>query len=416
MKKISLEDVEKFIGADGHSAEEGSQLATEVFDDAMSRMDILRAELGALFDEYAEYQHGVGTGHERDRVLRLWHEFYTSLDSMTLPDATIPVTKIEDASLYLGHAIATGLDMIVDPDESEVPIDAVFVQESKEQEDTFAKEHDSIDKEFLAKLIKLMVKAGTKSDGSKAAWTIEEIAYGLMAVAPGTPAEKTESSLKYLVKQEVVTVFASGKAGLVFYSVCDKYQSYLDGLVGETKKVSQVDERQEVLKDLREALQSNRDINGNVLPRSLNYLVYDLRDKYKWIDAGYICSALTEIDHCREIGSGKYLWTKSDVVLLKPEKESTDPRAAGLIEAADAIYNVLKSVVSVGNDRIWKEYDISGLAGRGSEFGGKLKDEYLKPDVMHAALSILVAEKKLEVVLPSAERPWMKQQGWRVVR
>jgi len=307
VKQITLEDVEKFLGADEHAAEEGEELVAE-------------AELRVrdIVGELCDLRMGVGVNLERNRVLKLWYEFYTNLGNMVLPDATIPVTKTRDASLRLGHAIATGRDMIVDPEESEVSAEGVFTREQEDQEDVFAKEHDSIDRELLARLIRLMAKAGTRCNGAKAAWTIEEIQHGFKMASPETTLWQIESALKYLKKQEVVTSFESGKAGLILYLVCDKYDEYLKCLTGAPDN-QQIDEHEALLEDLRQILQSNRDIKGHLLPWTTHGLVFALRDKYAWADASTVRDAAMQIEGCREVGDGNYLWTKETAIPVDAE-------------------------------------------------------------------------------------------------
>jgi hypothetical protein len=96
-------------------------------------------------------------------------------------------------------------------------------------------------------------------------------------------------------------------------------------------------------------------------------------------------------------------------VVESVEPEPVKKQPVGVVEAADAIYGVLKAEAASGQRRIWKEYDIVGILGRGLEL-------VLTPNGMEAALAFLVTEGKLEVVPPSPDRPWIKQPGWRIAR
>ena len=396
MKQITLEDVEKFLGADEYAAEEGKELAYE------AELDV-RSTVGRIYD----LRTGVGVNLERDRVLKLWHVFHTSMRDMDLANALRTIGQAQQASLQLGYAIATGLDCNA--------TDSVDVSGGTDD----ANQKSNLNKNLLTGIVKLMSKAGTLRDGAKAQWTFSEIVYGISVATPDAGEDLLGEAMKYLTDQRVVYRKQLGKCISSVYVLTDDYKKMMESLgleVGEPA-VTKIDERQEMIKDLREILQSNRDIGGKLLPWSMNSLVFALRDKYKWIHSDDIEAAVLEIEECRQLGDKMYLWTMDTAIPVDAVfAPVVSEKPVGVVKAADAIFAVMKNDLECGVARIWKEYDISGLVGRGSEFGGKLKDEYLKPDVMMAALNLLVVEKKLEVILPSDERPWLKKPGWRVVR
>ena len=396
MKQITLEDVEKFLGADEHAANEGAELADE------AEWDI-NYTVGRICD----LRKDVGVSLERDRVLKLWYAFHTSMRDMDLANALRTMGQAQQASLQLGYAIATGADCNT--------VDSVDVSGGTNN----ANQNSNLNKNLLTGIVKLMSKAGTLRDGAKAQWTFSEIVYGISVATPDASEDLLGEAMKYLTDQKVVHKSQLGKCISSVYVLTDDYKQLMGslGLDIDEPVVSKIDEHQEMVKDLCEILQSNRDTGGKLLPWSVNSLVFALGDKYKWVCSGDIGAAVLEIEECRQLGDKMYLWTKETAIPVDAVFASVvSEKPVGVVKAADAIFAVMKNDLECGVARIWKEYDISGLVGRGSEFGGKLKDEYLKPDVMMAALNLLVVEKKLEVILPSDERPWLKKPGWRVVR
>lgn len=417
MKQITLEDVEKFIGADDYAVEEGEEQVVEA-----------RLEIRNIVEDICDRKMSVGVNSERDRVLRLWYAFHTSMKDMDLANALRTMGQAQQASLQLGYAIATGVDpRSVDLADVSVNTDV-------------AESDHSLNRKLLIGIVKLMSKAGTRIDGAKAHWALSEITYGISVAMPDVGEEALGEAMKYLVDQMVVHKSQPGKCISSVYVLTDNYKQLMESLgldIGEPV-AEKIDEHQWMVKDLREILQSNRDIGGKLLPWSMNSLVFALRDKYKWICSDDIEAAVLEIEECRQVGDKSYLWTKETVVpvdavfvpvhgltrekfvqkIANPEKyneSKSSKMSIGVVEAADAIYETLISDV-VNKSRIWKEYEIAGLAGRYTGPGTKLKKEHVRPAIMLAAIDFLVAEKKLEVVLPGVERPWLKQQGWRVVR
>lgn len=305
--------------------------------------------------------------------------------------------------------------------------------------------------ELLANVVKLMAKMGTRRNGLRAGWTVEEIEYGLRVIMPDVELGAIEAVLVKLKQIGVVEDFNSGKAGMRIYALRDDYIERLGWETPEESKPKDPGaERLEALQaDLRSTLQSNRDASGNLLPWKLSSLFYALQDHHPWITRPVVAATASAEPHCRETAPQVYEWTE-----VKPESPqaprrtmaprwarectpeereaiSNDPgflagsppmaeaqidevTSAGLVGMADAIYKVLAHEASGGQRRIWKTYDIIGLLGRGAEFGVQVDDACLTQEGLESALTFLVTEDKLEVVPPSPERPWIKQPGWRV--
>jgi len=423
----SFDKVERCVGTDELVAEESGEYAEAVRSSILSRITFAQNSIEEELMDHARRMHDVGKYQERDRVVRLWVEFHRKLEALDLV-----------SSLQLGHSVlkeSIEFGYLLTEQQSPAPkaVPNIFVDKATmvaeaSPEDGVSEydiEHQTIDKVLLSKIIKLMAKAGTRKQGVKAAWSSGEILYGLEKIVPGLNGESLAVAIRYLIRQEVIIESSLGNTAEKVYSLVEKYETYLEHL-GERI----TDETRSVDSLIRYLLASNKDAKGTPTPWSLNSLFFAARDSYPEISREDIKRAIEQIQECHETQSGVYQWISGsngkpsklpeskgiDSVEVCRFPDDATEESFIVATAAEAIYAVLKSEVVAGRgSRIWKDYDIAGLAGRGSEFGKSLKEEHLRPEIVKRALELLVEEKKLELVPVSQERPWLKQAGWKVV-
>lgn len=431
--KLKFEKIERFVGAGDLAAEESLELATVVRSSISSRMDHARVSIEEDLEEYSRHLAESGKFAEQDRILKLWVEFHKSLLAIGAGTEEI------ESSLKFGFAI-TGQPL--PKAESEDPSEKKTVVLELSPEEEFHKkinqgeeasvpasmieweddegeknEADLPSKELIAKIIKLMAKAGTRKHGIKAAWSDGEIMHGLEKAASGFDDDSIYDAIRYLVRQGVIVEAPLGNTSAKNFWLVDTYEQYLEGL-GEVISKDVIS----IIDTIKNLLVSNKDAANLIVPWSLNQLFFAVRDTHPTASKEDIINSIEQIKECREESPGVYRWvsgsngkpeTPLPVSLVLPTQTREDIVSA----AAEAIYGVLKSeIVSGRGTRIWKDYDITGLHGRGSEFGRSLKDEYLDPEIVKKALALLVDQKKLEIVHASPERSWLKQDGWRVIQ
>lgn len=416
--------------------------------------------------QYGLRRFEAGVEDERMRVFRLWKEFHDWLSECSVSEKVI-----ERRLLILGEEILdkpmASQSEVVDP-----PIDAIWKSNDTGEDESacdslgvYEKKEPVVEDKLMSNIVKLMAKAGTRRNGLKAGWTIEEILYGLKMVMPSVQTESIDSAIVCLKENGVVEDFNGGRSGIRIYCLGDDYAAGPEEVQHEdvpSEKPS-IRRQQELRRDLGYVLRSNTDTNGKLMPWKTNSLFYALRDNHPWVTKGDIIAAASSAEWCEEVAPGVYQFVEvpSSIpqVVMSPKSPSTDsvhggnskaprwyregtpeqreaiandpgiliagspPEAqiddvtpAGIVEAADAIYEILRREAAGGQRRIWKEYDIIGLLGRGAELGVKLKDEYLSRETLAAAMDFLVVDGKLEAVPMSPERPWIKQPGWMLAK
>lgn len=427
--KLKFEKVERFIGAGDLAAEEGLELATVVRSSILSRMDHARASIEEDLEEYSKHIAESGKFAEQDRILRLWVDFHKSLLAIGAGAEEIesslkfgfaitgqPLPKVESEDASKKETVVLDLS----PEEEfhkkleqgeEAPIPESMI-EWEDEEDSKGAEPPS--QELIAKIIKLMAKAGTRKHGIKAAWADGEIMYGLEKAASGFDDNSIYDAVRYLVKQGIIIEAQLGNINSKNFWLVDTYEDYLakfDDVV--------VEEEISIVDTIKKLLVSNKDAKNLVVPWSLNELFFAARDVHPGVSREDIVRSIEQIEECHEESPEVYRWvigsngkrsTPLPVLSVSSSQENV------ISVAAEAIYGVLRSEMVAGRGtRIWKDYDIIGLHGRGSEFGRSLKDEYLNPEVVKKALALLVEQKKVELVRASPERPWLKQDGWKVI-
>lgn len=374
----------------------------------------------------------AGVSDERLRTVRCWALFHNAFvnDLHRLAGAESGLTTIfEEKSRNLGRMIACTTMKDVQDSGVFVPRGKAEAQDDPlafmdEEEDAAevagqAEEAQS-DKALFANVVKLMAKAGTRRHGLKAGWTIEEIQYGLMVAMPGVPDDAVVSALARLKNEGVVEVFNKNNPGVHIYCLVDDYADLMGQDSELVQEKPEVDKEGELLRGLHGVLQSNTGANGKLVSWKLGSLFYALRDQHPWITKADVTAAASAAQWCEEVTPGVYRWAEVESataqVVESVEPEPVKKQPVGVVEAADAIYGVLKAEAASGQRRIWKEYDILGFLGRGVELGGNLRAEHLSQGLLNAAINFLVVEGRLEVVPPSPERPWIKQPGWRIAR
>lgn len=313
--ELTLERVEEFMRAGEVAAKYNADAADEANVKIHEHLAKCQEDVSLALIDSIGHAKEFGIRSERERVLRLWYDFHINLEDSN--EKTIPTSgwRNKQASIHLAHVIAGGGESLWANEEGEYepecPVDADFAEEPSEKGDFREAEPNSPNKEFLIKLIRLMAKAGTQRDGMKAAWAFSEISYGLKVAMPQVGDDELFLALKDLVIRKLVVERPMGRSVESAYVLVDDYKS---GLVwidsgSERDECATADEGEKLLKDLSEVLQSNYDHQGNPLPWTANGLRFALRDKGHFLDAAYVKSVMVEVDHCREIGDGKYLWT-----------------------------------------------------------------------------------------------------------
>jgi hypothetical protein len=306
--ELTLEGAAKKMQAGEAAAESSAEAADEAAVKIHEHLAKCHEDVSLALIDLGDNAKEQGVLSERNRLLRLWYDFHINLDDSN--EKTIPTSgwRNKQASIRLGHAIADGSESLWADEEGEwepeCPIDAEFAGEPPSEE-------DSKKTEFLVKLIKLMAKAGTQRDGMKAAWAFPEISYGLKAAMPQVGDDELFLALKNLVVRKIVVERPMGRSVESAYVLVDDYEFGLASIDpgAEKSKEHKPHEHEGLLKDLSEVLQSNCDSQGNPVPWTANGLRFALRDKGHFLDAAYVKSIMAEVDHCREIGDGKYLWT-----------------------------------------------------------------------------------------------------------
>jgi hypothetical protein len=306
------------------------------------------------------------------------------------------------------------------------------------------------DDALLLNVVKLMAKAGTRQNGRRAGWTVDEIQYGLNVIMPEVETAAIEAVLARLKRDGVAEDFNGGLRGIRVYALKDDYIDRLGWLPEETKKQEPGEEKLEALRaDLRSTLQSNCDAAGKLTSWKLSALFYALQDKHPWVTRPVVAATASAEPGCSEVAPQVYEWTEvkrepseaprpthaprwavectpeqrraieNEPGILAgsppvPEAHIDEETPAGIVEMADAIYTLLRNEASGGQRRIWRDFDLHGLLWRSAELGVKIRDEHMTNPMIEDALAFLVAEGKLEAVPPSPERPWIRQPGWRV--
>jgi hypothetical protein len=364
-------------------------------------------------NRYGDCRLEVGVQSERVRVFKLWKEIHSAII-----DYSKAYTGSEMADAIIKRVLILGEEILDIPDM--IPQVAEHDPVEPRPQDGDLRVAAPTEDVLMSKVVKLMAKAGTRRHGLKAGWTIEEIQYGLMVAMPGVPDDAVESALARLKSEGVVEAFNNNNPGVHIYCLVDDYADRMGVDSEQAQEEPEVDFDGELLQGLQGVLQSNTGANGKLVPWKLGSLFYALRDQHPWITKADVAAAASAAQWCEEVTPGVYRWAEVESmtaqVVESVEPEPVKKQPVGVVEAADAIYGVLKAEAASGQRRIWKEYDILGFLGRGVELGGNLRAEHLSQGLLNAAINFLVVEGRLEVVPPSPERPWIKQPGWRVAR
>jgi hypothetical protein len=404
---------------------------------------------------------------ERLRAVRCWALFHSAFvdDLHRLAGAENELARIfEEKSRNLGRMIlgttmkvAEAAGVLVPRGATETAVGSTFAsfldEEGIVEEVEEKAEEARLEGVLFMNVVKLMAKAGTRRNGLRAGWSTEEIDYGLQVIMPGVKVGAIEAVLSRLKQAGVIEDFSARNPLIRIYCLKDDYLKRL-GWEEEPKAQEPGAEKVEALRrDLRSTLQSNRDASGQIMPWKLSALFYALQDGHPWGTRPVVVATASAEPCCSEVAPQVYQWTElrsgpfvepnekgietrytdapREVVEVVPglcelepaprvknpphsEAKMDELTPAAIVEVADAIYGILKREAEGGQRRIWKDYDIIGLLGRGAELGVRLGDEHLSQDALDTALTFLVTEGKLEVVPPSPERPWIKRPGWRV--
>jgi len=348
--------------------------------------------------KYDDVQVDLGVCAERLRVLACWREFHDSVCSCGCVNDAV-LRSLEFAEAIIGD---DGTEVLAESAETSTqaadPVCGDVVERQAGSDGLFA-----------TNVVKLMAKAGTRSQGLRAGWTVEEILYGLRVIMPEVKADEIHEVLMRLVRDGGVENVDGGNPALRIFCLRDDYAERLGmpGVVPESL-APEAGRAEAIRRDIEEILRSNRDASGALVKWKTGGLFYALRDRYPRITR----ATVAEMASVFEVEPGVYRWVEPRSGVATSGTPSSPP-PLGVVEAADAIHGALKSEAAIWQRRIWKESDIVSFLGRHVELGGKLRHEHFSSaEVLTAALDFLVAEGKLEVVPPDPMRPWIKRQGW----